>query len=320
MSKQSFRSVQFQKYCSVQPPKVIVWCALTLGAALIPALCALLISGPLRQQWGAAHVGLQQAVNVLTGVVFLVPVASGAWWWLWMGRFTQRKEAALAATFADLGWSLGQNGVLQTWPTAASSVVHMVAQTAPQVPRYVTFAGACAGSPAECVLLDARWFDSATKTAFIYLHVGLKDSYPHVLLDSKDGLFRHDLQIQTGNVVRQEFEGELHKYFTVMSAARAGSDAQYVFTPDVLQHVLDYGTGFNVEAIGNSLYIFARPEQFETAAGFASFMNLAQYLAAEFNHKSRAVPDGSFRTDAKLSEQRMDIAPRRPMATPNQNP
>ena len=311
MPSQTYTQEQFESYCKVKPPSALVWGISTLLPAFGLSILALLISRPLRIDGATPDPSLQLITNILTGIIFVTPFITYAWWWLAMSRFTAKKEKALGDTFRGMGWGLGTFPEIEKWPVAESSIVHDLSlKSSSQIPDYLRFNGQFETNPAQCVLLDARYFSSPTRSAFIYLHVALRNSFPHTIVDGKDGIARHDLPARVGNVERLKFEGELHKYFTVFTIKGAGKDALYVFTPDLLEQLLDYGVGFNIEVIGNSLYIFAQPRLFETSKGFASFMNLAAQLTKEFNQRSHISKGEQFRHDPDYAKRRMDVTSR----------
>ena len=303
---QKFTSQQFNSYCEYQRPTVAGW---YVGFGLVVLLFCIL-SVVLKPQ-GPTQMQIMLFGILTAAILFIIPISLGILWWIRLDRFSKNKEILLIDLFLKIGWERGVYAAIQDYPVVPSSIVHNLNPEQDwQFPRYMTFQGSLEGLPLECVFLDARPFVLDSKKAYLYLHIALPDSYPHTIVDGKDGLLRHDIAKQSNSVDVVKLEGGLDEFFNVYTIKDSGQNALYTLTPDIMEHLVDYGVAFNIEVIGNSLYVFSNPWNLEDAELFASFMNLAHYLAKEFNQRARGrgIRKGEFRYISDYAQNRMEIS------------
>lgn len=311
MKQKPFTPQQFQAYCKLKPPSVLKIYLSILTISLVATVVIVTATSALRTSGQQLTNTMELVIGIMTGIVIIGPAFLFGRWLYRSIHFSKAKRQQLIKTFQALDWSHGTRPDIEDWPIVPSSIIHNLnPKNTWQVPRYLRLLGQLDSNPAECAWLDARYFfSSPQKSAFIYCHVALNDSYPHTIVDGKDGLFQNDLPARKGNVEHVSLEGTLHKHFDVFTIKGSGQKALYTLPPNVLEKLYDYGTAFNIEVIGNSLYVFAQPKELETARGFANFMNISLYLTRELNRRHRQPnPEGQpFRYISDYAQSRMDI-------------
>lgn len=94
---------------------------------------------------------------------------------------------------------------------------------------------------------------------FGYLRIKLPRRLPHMVLDARANNFLNisNLPEYFSRDQRLSLEGDFDQHFTLYAPRQYATDALYVFTPDVMQAVIDHGKGFDMEVIDDSLYIYA---------------------------------------------------------------
>ncbi len=93
-----------------------------------------------------------------------------------------------------------------------------------------------------------------------YVKVKLTRNLPHMVLDAKKGDFlKRDLTNSSELFDQSQIlslEGEFDKHFTLHVPRQYERDALYVFTPDVMAALIDHGKEYNIEIVGDELYIY----------------------------------------------------------------
>lgn len=92
-----------------------------------------------------------------------------------------------------------------------------------------------------------------------YIKTKLDRKLPHMALDAKkNNLFGRisNLPDTFDKSQTLSLEGDFNKHFTLYAPKQYERDALYVFTPDVMAALIDNGSGFDMEVIGDELYIY----------------------------------------------------------------
>jgi hypothetical protein len=90
-----------------------------------------------------------------------------------------------------------------------------------------------------------------------FARIALNRNLPHMVLDAKSNNFLgSNLPDRFNGGQRMSLEGDFDKYFTVYAPEGYERDALYVFTPDVMQVLVDQGKDFDIEIVGSELFIF----------------------------------------------------------------
>lgn len=123
-----------------------------------------------------------------------------------------------------------------------------------------------------------------------FIRIKLPRRLPHMVLDSrKNNIFGSVSNLPTAFSTSQQLalEGDFNKYFTLYTPAEYERDALYVFTPDVMQALIDTAAGYDCEVIDDSLYIYSSTQlQITSPAMLEKLVNLSRVLQREFDHQA----------------------------------
>lgn len=118
-----------------------------------------------------------------------------------------------------------------------------------------------------------------------FVKIKLPRRLPHMLLDSKENNFfgmLSNLPISFGGDQKLELEGDFNNYFTLYAPEQYKTDAFYVFTPDVMQALVDAVHEYDCEVIDDDFYIYsAKPLDLTSQSQFEDILNIASKLRAE---------------------------------------
>ena len=108
-----------------------------------------------------------------------------------------------------------------------------------------------------------RYVTSSGRTSqshhFGYVHFKLPRRLPHMLLDgtkNNNGLFSN-LPDYFDKQQTLSLEGNFDKNFTLYVPQKYERDALYVFTPDVMQVLIDQASDYDIEIIDDDLFIYS---------------------------------------------------------------
>jgi len=130
---------------------------------------------------------------------------------------------------------------------------------------------------------------------YTYICVDLPKQLPHILLDAK----KNDGANRSG-VIRDQFspdqqlslEGDFNEHFSLYTPKGYEQDALYLFTPDVMQVFLEISLAYDVEIIGNKLYLFhIGKSDLMTKAVLEPLLDVAYTLAKKVTYQSRNYSD-----------------------------
>ncbi len=82
---------------------------------------------------------------------------------------------------------------------------------------------------------------------------------PHIILDSTHNNFLRrysEYGLEIKNFQRLELEGDFIKHFSLYVPAGYETDALYVFSPDVMNILVQYAADYDIEIIDDTLYLF----------------------------------------------------------------
>ncbi len=94
---------------------------------------------------------------------------------------------------------------------------------------------------------------------FGFARIALSRHVPHMVLDAKKNNFLSltNLPDSFDRSQRLTLEGDFNDYFDVYVPQEYERDALYVFTPDVMQALIQHGRKFDIEVIDNELYLYS---------------------------------------------------------------
>ncbi len=98
---------------------------------------------------------------------------------------------------------------------------------------------------------------SSEKT-YGYARLELPRRLPHMVLDSKKDNFLGITSMADDISTDQKLvlEGDFNNYFTLFCPKEYERDALYIFTPDLMALLIDYGSKFDIEVVDNQLYLY----------------------------------------------------------------
>ena len=93
---------------------------------------------------------------------------------------------------------------------------------------------------------------------FGFVRVALKRALPNMVLDARHNNFLGltNLPDVFHGSQRLRLEGDFNKYFDLYAPKQYERDALYVFTPDVMQVLIESGRKYDMEIVDNELFIY----------------------------------------------------------------
>lgn len=91
-----------------------------------------------------------------------------------------------------------------------------------------------------------------------YVRMKLSRRLPHMVLDAKKNNFWRISNLNTFFDKSQtlQLEGDFNNHFTLYAPNEYKSDALYVFTPDVMQVMIDQGSDYDIEVVDDEIYLY----------------------------------------------------------------
>lgn len=128
---------------------------------------------------------------------------------------------------------------------------------------------------------------------FGFARVALTRNLPHMVLDAtSNNFFGSNLPDRFAGSQRMSLEGDFNKYFNVFAPNGYEKDALYVFTPDVMQVLVDQGKGFDIEIVGSELFIFRSAKLELTVQGeLGKMLSVVGAISDELKDQSKRYVD-----------------------------
>lgn len=126
-----------------------------------------------------------------------------------------------------------------------------------------------------------------------FARISLSRNLPHLVLDAKsNNFFVSNLPSQFNASQRMSLEGDFDKYFSVYAPKGYERDALYVFTPDVMQVLVDQGKDFDMEIVGSELFVFRVGRLNLAAKGeLEKMLMVINAISAELRDQTRRYQD-----------------------------
>lgn len=141
-----------------------------------------------------------------------------------------------------------------------------------------------------------------------YVRLKLPRRLPNMVLDAKSNNMFGRISNLPSSFRRDEvmhLEGDFDKYFTLYAPAQYKTDALYVFTPDVMQTLIDTVGEYDCEVIDDDFYIYTQPKFTLTdRKHFMKIISIARALKPELLKQSE-----NYRDDAVGNRAANSIAP-----------
>ena len=95
-----------------------------------------------------------------------------------------------------------------------------------------------------------------------YACVHLKKTYPRMLLDSvyNNTAIISNLPLLLGTLSKVQLEGNFSDYFHLYTSPGAEREAFYVFSPDIMQLLIDSASSYDFDICGDRLYIYHKKQ------------------------------------------------------------
>jgi hypothetical protein len=139
-----------------------------------------------------------------------------------------------------------------------------------------------------------QYVTGSGKSRQVHLHgfirIKLPRRLPHMVLDARsNNLFGKLTNLPIGFSADQQLslEGDFNEHFTLYAPVEYKRDALYVFTPDVMQALIDTANGYDCEVIDDDLYIYPGVRaQITDPVQLEKILKLSQILQREFDDQT----------------------------------
>jgi hypothetical protein len=244
------------------------------GILLVPTAIGMLSSGRLFEPQGAITMSILATivVGVVVGAIFVTKTAARET--VRMRRFAEANGAILTKN----GSPIGMSGLI--FDNGHSRMVDYAYALPDGVElgnyRYTTGSG-----------------KNQTTHTFGYARVALGRNLPHMVLDAKgNNFFGSSLPDTFQASQRLSLEGNFNEYFDLYVPENYQRDALYIFTPDVMQALVDHGKDVDIEVVGNELYIYSKSTIAMTSKiHLQSWMNIVESISTELKDQSKRYLD-----------------------------
>lgn len=153
---------------------------------------------------------------------------------------------------------------------------------------------------------------SSRENAIEIIRMKLPKPLPNVMLDttSNDFLGISNMGNQLAGHQRLQLEGDFNKYFTVYVPEGYERDILYFLTPELMQFLVEYGTQYDYEIIGDELLIYGsiqgiKPQNFMST--LQQRMQLASKVYAQLVDNIRLYNDHRVANDPQGSPQQIAV-------------
>jgi hypothetical protein len=123
-----------------------------------------------------------------------------------------------------------------------------------------------------------------TTHTFGYMRIKLPRRLPNMVLDSTKNNFLGKISnLPSGfrSDQRLSLEGDFDKYFTLYAPAEYKTDALYVFTPDVMQAMINAAHNYDCEVIDDDLYLYSSKINVTDQKQLEELIRIAETISPE---------------------------------------
>lgn len=125
---------------------------------------------------------------------------------------------------------------------------------------------------------------------FGYMRFRLSRALPHMVLDAKENNvfgFLSNLPASFNRSQTLSLEGEFDKHFTLYAPKQYERDALYVFTPDVMAALIDYGRKYDIEIIDREIFLYyPAPFKLTSPEEIQRLLSIATLLTKEVHEQA----------------------------------
>lgn len=129
---------------------------------------------------------------------------------------------------------------------------------------------------------------------FGYVKIPLKRSLPHMVLDGKaNNTFGLTSMTDSFELSQKlSLEGDFDKHFTLYAPKEYERDALYVFTPDVMQVLIEEGKRFDLEIVDSELYIYSNVKfNLASKQQLSSLVKIIEMVGSELRDQTKRYAD-----------------------------
>lgn len=147
---------------------------------------------------------------------------------------------------------------------------------------------------------------SRTTHHWSYMRAKLVRKLPHMVLDAKsNNMFKSgitNLPASFSAKQQMRLEGDFNDHFVVYAPNDYEVDALYVFTPDVMATLIDYGKEYDIEVIDDNLIFYSqKPIALDKQADLQKAFEIIHKISSEIIHQ------GDYYADHRVGDRAMDV-------------
>lgn len=143
-----------------------------------------------------------------------------------------------------------------------------------------------------------------------YAFISLNRPMPHIILDAKsNNSFRKftNLPISYQSTQKISLEGDFDSYFTLYAPEGYNKDILYLFTPDVMAVLIDYGKDYDIEIINQTMYLYSsRPLHLDSEKSIKPFVSIIYTLSKKIAAQNQNYRDERMQ-DTSNTKQRVGL-------------
>lgn len=144
-----------------------------------------------------------------------------------------------------------------------------------------------------------------------FVSVKLPRKLPNMVLDSEKNNFFgliSNLPDTFSKDQKLSLEGDFDKHFSLYAPQQYGTDALYIFTPDVMQAAIDHGGGYDMEVVDDTFYVYMQTGvDLSNAEIVKNLLDIASKVGGEIEHQ------GDYYADERVGDRALNL-----VATPGQ--
>ncbi len=130
--------------------------------------------------------------------------------------------------------------------------------------------------------------------SYSYIRVSLFRHLPNMVLDAKkNNLWKFTNLPDSFDPSQQlRLEGDFNEHFNLYVPKEYEQDALYVFTPDVMQALIENGKEYDIEVVDDKLYFYT-PSKIDLASqvNLQNALTMVNIVSSEFTHQSNRYSD-----------------------------
>lgn len=136
-----------------------------------------------------------------------------------------------------------------------------------------------------------------------YVRIKLPRRLPHMILDAKSNNFLGKISNIDGvGGQKLSLEGDFDNHFTLYAPPEYATDALYVFTPDIMQLLIDTAHKYDCEIIDDNFYLHAStPFDITKPATYEEVLKITDALAAKLDRRT------DYYADERVGDRQLNI-------------